>query len=103
MQLLACLGGRQKDKLPKKGLLLEAAGDALERPASLQQDPLDDARVVVAVAEVMVEGGEAVRLALLGRTSAGTGGPAEGTVTARRTAPRVVTHVRLPAGVASRG
>ncbi len=47
-------------------LVLEAAGDTLKTAGSLSQDPLDGSHVVVAVAEVMVEGREAVRLALLG-------------------------------------
>jgi len=45
--------------------VFEAAGDALEGAAGLSQDPLDGARAVVAIGQVVVQRGEAVGLALL--------------------------------------
>src|SRR5262245_58748352 len=46
-------------------LLFKASTHSLESTAGLFQDPLDCSRIVVAVGEVMVQGREAMRLALL--------------------------------------
>src|ERR1700760_3713780 len=62
---LNCARAHEIRESESRKSVFEAAGTALETVFRLLPDPPDDALIVVAIAEVVVEGGEAVLLACL--------------------------------------